>query len=96
MTKAAAQDFLKGKFAYMSPEQIRGLPVDARSDVFSLGVVFHEFLTGERLFREESEFALMEKVRGAEIRPPSAYDKRVPPEVDRIYTRLWTSLKTGQ
>ena len=79
---------LKGKFAYMSPEQIRGLPVDARSDVFSLGVVFHEFLTGERLFREESEFALMEKVRGGEIRPPSAYDKRVPPEVDRIVMRM--------
>lgn len=75
---------LKGKFAYMSPEQIRGLPVDAKSDLFSLGVVAHEVLTGERLFREESEFALMEKVRSAPIRPPSAYDKRVPPEADAV------------
>ncbi|MCK5795612.1 MAG: serine/threonine protein kinase [Deltaproteobacteria bacterium] len=75
---------LKGKFAYMSPEQIRGLPVDARSDVFSLGSVAHEILTGERLFRGESEFALMEKVRGAPLRPPSAFDKRVPEDVDAV------------
>lgn len=79
---------LKGKFAYMSPEQIRGLPVDARSDLFSLGVVAHEVLTGERLFREESEFALMEKVRSAPIRPPSAYDKRVPLEADAAVMRM--------
>jgi len=75
---------LKGKFAYMSPEQIRGLPVDYRSDIFSLGVVLHEMLSCERLFREESEFVLMERVRQGDIRPPSAFNQRVPPELDEI------------
>lgn len=75
---------LKGKFSYMSPEQIRGLPVDARSDVFSAGIVLHEMLTTEKLFRGDSEFALMEKVRKAEVAPPSKFNRRVPAELDRI------------
>lgn len=79
---------LKGKFAYMSPEQIRGLPVDARSDLFSLGAVAHELLTSERLFREESEFALMEKVRSQAIKAPSEIDSRVPNEVDRVIMKM--------
>ncbi|MCA9669183.1 MAG: serine/threonine protein kinase [Myxococcales bacterium] len=78
---------LKGKFAYMSPEQIRGLPLDRRTDVFSSGIVLHEVLTCERLFRDDSEFALMEKVRRGEIKPPSAINKRVPPELDAIVMR---------
>src|SRR6185437_13127616 len=41
---------LKGKFGYMSPEQVRGLPIDRRSDIFALGVVFFEMVTGEKLF----------------------------------------------
>ena len=78
---------LKGKFAYMSPEQVRGLPLDRRTDIFSTGIVLHELLTTERLFREESEFVLMEKVRQTNIKPPSAYNKRVPPEVDALVMR---------
>ena len=57
---------LKGKFSYMSPEQIRGMPVDARTDVFSTGIILHEMLTTEKLFRSDTEFALMEKVRKAD------------------------------
>jgi serine/threonine protein kinase len=79
---------LKGKFAYMSPEQIRGLPVDARSDIFSLGTVLHEMLTGERLFKEESEFALMESVRQGTINPPSTFQSRVPEKVDNVVMRM--------
>src|SRR2546428_7416732 len=41
---------LKGKFGYMSPEQVRGLPLDGRSDIFAAGVVLYELCTGERLF----------------------------------------------
>jgi len=78
---------LKGKFSYMSPEQVRGLPVDRRTDVFSTGIVLHEMLACERLFRDESEFVLMEKVRRAEVRPPSAFNRRVPAELDAVVMR---------
>jgi serine/threonine protein kinase len=75
---------LKGKFSYMSPEQIRGMPVDARTDVFSTGIILHEMLTTEKLFRSDTEFALMEKVRKAEVAPPSKFNRRVPEALDRI------------
>ena len=75
---------LKGKFSYMSPEQIRGMPLDARTDVFSAGIILHEMLTTEKLFRGDTEFALMEKVRKAEVAPPSNFNRRVTPELDAI------------
>src|SRR5215475_4029862 len=75
---------LKGKFSYMSPEQIRGMPVDARTDVFSTGIILHEMLTTEKLFRGDTEFALMERVRKAEVSPPSKFNRRVPEALDRI------------
>jgi serine/threonine protein kinase len=78
---------LKGKFSYMSPEQIRGMPVDARTDVFSTGIILHEMLTTEKLFRGDTEFALMEKVRKAEVPPPSKFNRRVPEALDRIVLR---------
>jgi len=78
---------LKGKFSYMSPEQIRGMPVDARTDIFSAGIILHEMLTTEKLFRGDTEFALMEKVRKAEVSPPSKFNRRVPAELDAICAR---------
>jgi eukaryotic-like serine/threonine-protein kinase len=75
---------LKGKFSYMSPEQIRGMPLDARTDVFSAGIILHEMLTTEKLFRGDTEFALMEKVRKAEVPPASNFNRRVTPELDAI------------
>ena len=78
---------LKGKFSYMSPEQIRGMPLDARTDVFSAGIILHEMLTTEKLFRGDTELALMEKVRKAEVPPPSNFNRRVTPELDAITLR---------
>jgi eukaryotic-like serine/threonine-protein kinase len=57
---------LKGKFGYMSPEQVRGLPIDRRSDIFALGVILYEMLTGEKLFVGESDFSTLEKVRNSQ------------------------------
>ena len=78
---------LKGKFAYMSPEQVRGLPLDRRSDLFALGTVFYESLTGERLFLGESDFSTLERVRNAEVRPPTLINSAIPQEVEKIVLR---------
>lgn len=78
---------LKGKFSYMSPEQIRGMHLDARTDVFSAGIILHEMLTTEKLFRGDTEFALMEKVRKAEVPPPSTFNRRVNTKLDDIVLR---------
>jgi hypothetical protein len=78
---------LKGKFGYMSPEQVRGLPIDRRSDIFSVGIVLYELLTNERLFVGESDFSTLEKVRNVEIMPPSSYNKKIPQELERIVLR---------
>jgi len=75
---------LKGKFGYMSPEQIRGLPLDRRSDVFAIGVCLYEMLTGERLFVGDSDFSVLEKVRKAEVPPPSTYNRRIPEALEKI------------
>ncbi|QAT87416.1 serine/threonine protein kinase [Corallococcus coralloides] len=75
---------LKGKFGYMSPEQIRGLPLDRRSDVFAIGVCLYEMLTGERLFVGDSDFSVLEKVRKAEVPSPSTYNRRIPEALERI------------
>ncbi|MBU1238917.1 protein kinase, partial [Myxococcota bacterium] len=78
---------LKGKFGYMSPEQVRGLPLDKRSDIFSLGIVLYELLTGERLFVGESDFSTLEKVRNVEILPPSTYNRKIPELLEIIVLR---------
>src|SRR5689334_17350325 len=68
----------------MSPEQVRGLPLDRRSDIFAVGIVLYELLTGERLFVGESDFSTLEKVRNVEIMPPSTYNRRIPDELEQI------------
>lgn len=78
---------LKGKFGYMSPEQANGEDVDRRSDIFAVGALLWEMLTARRLFQGDSDFATLEKVRSETIQPPSARNKRVPPELDRIVAR---------
>ncbi len=75
---------LKGKFGYMSPEQVRGLPLDRRSDIFSIGICLYELLTVERLFQGESDFSTLEKVRNVEIMPPSTYNPKIPDELEQI------------
>lgn len=78
---------LKGKISHMSPEQVRGLPLDRRSDIFSVSVVIHEMLTGEKLFRGDSDFRVMDLVRKAEVPPPSKGNQRVPKALDAAVMR---------
>ncbi len=78
---------LKGKFGYMSPEQVRGLPIDRRSDIFAVGVILYEMLTGERLFVGESDFSTLEKVRNAEVLPPRQFNEEIPEALEKVMLR---------
>jgi serine/threonine protein kinase len=75
---------VKGTSGYMSPEQILGAELDARSDLFSLGVVLHECLTGMRLFHAKTASAIAAAVLNGQVPPPSRANKAVPPELDAI------------
>jgi serine/threonine protein kinase len=75
---------VKGTSGYMSPEQILGEPLDARSDLFSLGVVLHELLTGMRLFHAKTPQAGASAVLHGQIPPPSRINKAIPPELDAV------------
>ncbi|MHB1844363.1 MAG: serine/threonine-protein kinase [Deltaproteobacteria bacterium] len=78
---------IKGKLAYMSPEQAAGRELDGRSDIFALGAVLHELLTGERLFQRDSQEAIFRALREEPIPKPSARRREVPPEIDAIVLR---------
>ena len=97
VAKAAVQStktqvgVLKGKFGYMSPEQIRGEAIDQRSDIFAAGTVLWELLTNRRLFTGDNEFEIFQKVRDANVDPPSAKNPQIPPEVVRIVMKALTA-----
>jgi serine/threonine protein kinase/tetratricopeptide (TPR) repeat protein len=81
------QGVLKGKLGYMSPEQARGERVDRRSDIFSLGIILHELLSGRQLYTREEGKELLEVVRQGAIEAPSVQVRGVPPELEAIAMR---------
>jgi serine/threonine-protein kinase len=78
---------LKGKLPYMAPEQIRGEPVDPRADVFSMGVVLWEALTGERLFERDSDYLVWRAVIEGDIPSVTSRQPRLPHEIDAVVAR---------
>jgi|CXWL01.1.fsa_nt_gi serine/threonine-protein kinase len=78
---------LKGKFAYMAPEQARGEMVDGRTDLFALGIVLWELLTGGRLFEADSDVAVLRAVQDSVIVPPQRLNPLVPAELNQVVVR---------
>jgi serine/threonine protein kinase len=78
---------LKGKVSYMSPEQIRTENVDRRSDIFAVGIVLHEMLTGRRLFKGSNELNGARMVLEAVVPLPSTLNPAVTPAVDQVVMR---------
>jgi hypothetical protein len=79
---------LKGKFGYMSPEQCRGKPLDARSDVFALGTILYELTTGQAPFQAATDFETLNKIVAGPPAPPRWTDGRVfPPALAAIVMR---------
>ena len=84
---------LKGKYGYMSPEQVVGRPVDNRSDLFAVGVVLAELLTGRRLFSAPADLDVLLKVRDVHLDRLDKYGKDIPAALDRIVRRALKKIR---
>ena len=89
IAKRAEQDIthggaVRGKFAYISPEQARNEHLDTRSDVFSVGILMWELICNRRLFSGLDDLAALRAVRDPQVPRPSEVDGRLPPEIDQI------------
>jgi eukaryotic-like serine/threonine-protein kinase len=73
-----------GTVGYMSPEQVRGKPTDARSDIFALGTILYEMLCGQRAFGKDSSADIMAAILKEDPPEISNYNPRVPPAVERL------------
>jgi serine/threonine-protein kinase len=91
-----ATGVLKGKYPYMSPEQANGQPIDARSDLFALGVVMWELLTGKRLFKGDSDMMTLRLVKDCQVPRPSQLNPRLPPGLDELLLKALAPTPDGR
>jgi serine/threonine-protein kinase len=75
---------VKGKFSYLSPEAASGKDVDRRADIFAVGILLYELLTGKRLFYGETDYQTVELVRQAKVPPIAAQNTEVTPELEQV------------
>jgi serine/threonine-protein kinase len=87
---------LKGKAAYMSPEQCMGRPLDRRSDVFGLGIVLYELATARRLFKAANDFLSMAAIVNGEVPPPSTHRPNLPPGFDELVMRALSKTRESR
>jgi serine/threonine-protein kinase len=78
---------IKGKFSYLSPEAALGQEVDLRTDIFAVGIILFELLTGQRLFMGDTDFQTVKKVQLAEVPSVRQINRDVPPELEQILNR---------
>ncbi len=88
LTEKTRAGQIKGKCGYLSPEQLSEEALDGRSDVFSLGIVAWEMLTGQKLFQKtgDSEHQIIKRIEQCEVHcvPPSTINPEIPPQVDQV------------
>ncbi|PID38056.1 MAG: hypothetical protein CSA65_03450 [Proteobacteria bacterium] len=90
LAKAASQveqtdpGVVKGKFSYLSPEAASAAPLDARADIFAVGIILFELLTGRRLFLGETDYQTVELVRKANVPSLTAINPQIPAKLDQI------------
>lgn len=78
---------VKGKFGYLSPEAAQGQDVDARTDIFAVGILCWEMLTGQRLFLGETDLDTLQRVRANQVPPLAKFRRDVPQELEKIIRR---------
>jgi len=88
-TAHTAQGLVRGKLQYMSPEQIQGRALTQKTDIFSLGVIWYELLTGARLYSAKRGLNLVQQILHAHLPPPSTH-VLVPPTIDRVVMAMLT------
>ncbi len=81
---------IKGKFSYLSPEAARGEPVDARTDIFAVGIILWEMLANRRLFLGDTDLETVRQVQSAAVPPIRQFNRRVTPEIERILAKALT------
>ena len=84
---------VKGKMSYLSPEAARGEEVDSRADIFAVGILLYEMLTGKRLFYGETDYQTVELVRNAKIPPLRPQNPQVEPELEDIVRKALSKRK---
>ena len=84
---------VKGKMSYLSPEAARGEEVDSRADIFAVGILLYEMLTGKRLFYGETDYQTVELVRNAKIPPLRPQNPQVEPELEDIVRKALAKRK---
>jgi len=87
-TGASRSNTLKGKMAYMSPEQAHGLELDGRADVFAVGVMGHELITGQKLFPGQTEVEVLARVLTQPIAWPRAWRPDVPADLEAVVMQM--------
>ena len=81
------QGTMVGTLKYMSPEQLQGVPIDSRADLFAVGVVLYQLLTGKRPFSGDTDFAIIQQIVGHTPAAPSTFSSSLPASIDAVVAR---------
>lgn len=81
------QGTMVGTLKYMSPEQVQGAPIDSRADLFAVGVVLYQLLTGKRPFDGDTDFAIIQQIVGHTPAAPSSFSSSLPAAIDAVVAR---------